>query len=325
MITHVEVQSPDLCHKLGQNLLLPVSTLFGRFYRIENGVRKLPNQSLIARVIATFMVVILFPITLVASGLGALLLHYSSTYKKACVEIKQAEVSVVWKNGKPEIHTNRLLLRPIQAEDLPVYQALFNNAIAMAKYAGGGPRDITNRFNNWLGRWKEHSFSALAIVDAESKKVIGHTISGHGDFEGSFDKGWSEMAIVIEPAYWNSDFKDAAQGIGTAGKKGIGSEVVRAAVAYARSMKDRSIPVPSDVALGQRPQLEEVVRTRNLKVHRNAGGQIDWVYLPFTELRATSRRDNTGGYKALEQIFVKENQAVKSPKTAERDLFVVNL
>lgn len=231
------------------------------------------------------------------------------------------EISVIWNQNMPEIRGSQVTLRPIQPEDLPVYQKLFMNAVAMGKYLNG-PRDITDRFHKWLGRWKVHPYSALAVVDSDSKKVIGHAVLGHGDYEGNFDKGFSEDAVILEPAYWNCGHKDEARGIGIAGKKHIGSEVVRACIAYARSLKERNIPVPCDVTAKQRPDLEEALKQRqDLKVHRNEEGDIDWIYLPLTELRATTRTDNIGMHKILEH----HHKTSMEPYSQERDLFVIRI
>lgn len=306
MLCHIQSPSADFCHRAGQTLLRPLSIVVGN------------SHSLAKRVMVAAVAIFLFPITLAAGALGALLLTFSATHKKA---YQDAKITVTWKaKNTPEIQSRQVTLRPIQPGDLPVYQTLFNNAVAMAKYRGG-VRNITDRFNGWLDRWKEHSFSALAVVDRETNRVIGHTIVGHGDYEGDLNKGWSEMAIVIDPAYWNTDFKDGVKG--AAGKKHIGTEVVRCMVAYAKALKELKRGVPSDVSHQQRQQIEEA--NNGLRVHRNAIGKIDWVYLPFTQLRATAlREDNFAGHKILTKVFVQENRAITVPKN-ERDLFVMNL
>ena len=191
IFTNIQVPSPDFCHSVGQTLLRPVSLVSGRTYQ---GIEKAPD-SLIKRVAVAALAILALPFTLLAAALGALLLSYSVTHKTAFEEIQKVKITITWNQGKPEIQTSQVVLRPIRAEDLPVYQTLFNNGVAMGRYAGG-VRDITNRFNSWLGRWNEHSFSALAVVDKQTQKVIGHSILGHGDYEGDLNKGWSEGAIV---------------------------------------------------------------------------------------------------------------------------------
>jgi RimJ/RimL family protein N-acetyltransferase len=236
----------------------------------------------------------------------------------SCVAISQhkqrtQDIQVTWINGQPQIRTQRLLLRPIQESDLPIYQSLFSNPKAMEKYLGG-VRDITARFHGWLGRWKMHCFSALAVVDRKTQTVIGHVVSGHGDYEGSHnEKGWSEVAVVIDPARWDTHFT-------------VETEVVRASVAYARALHKRGIRVPSDVAPKHRAEVEAwILKRPDLKVHRNTEGQIDWIYLPFSELRSTAHRENPAGHGSLKQVFQKENQATVKPHSDVRDLFSISL
>jgi hypothetical protein len=222
------------------------------------------------------------------------------------------------------LSASQITLRPIQTDDLPAYQKLFNDPIAMRLYRGG-PRDITDRFHVWIERGKIHSYSALAVVDNVSRKVIGHAILGHGDYEGDLERGWSEIAIVIDPAYWNSDYTEEENGIGTEGRKGIGTEVIRTLVAYARILRSNSEGVPSDVTEAQQEELEEMSSEKDgLKVHRGSKG-IDWVYLPLTEIRATSSKANAAAYRAIQRVFVEENKGTVQKHDEERDLFKISL
>jgi hypothetical protein len=242
----------------------------------------------------------------------------------SAVSANSGTIAVTWTQGLPQIETARLHLRPVRAEDLSTYKELFESRTVMAQYMGG-PRDITSRFETWVKRWTVHSFSALAVVDKKMQKAIGHVISGHGDYEGNRNtNGWSEMAFILHPAYWNSDFKDGEKG--AAGERGIGKEVVEASVAYARSLQMRAIEVPSDVTAEQRPEVEKwAVEDKNLSVHRNEQGEIDWVYLPYTELRATAHKDNIASTKILKHVFVEENKGVVKPAANDRNLFTISI
>lgn len=323
-LMHITTQSPDTCHTLGQALLRPASLFLGHTYELKGGIVELKNEHLLKRISVVALALILLPITLLAAAIGSILLASSSTHQKAYEQLSKSEITIRWAEGAPEVQSKRLLLRPIRETDLPVYKKLFTSELAMSKFAGG-VRDITNRFQIWHERWKLHSFSALAVVDRQVQKVIGHVISGHGDYEGNLNTGWSEIAYVIEPAYWNCDFKDEAKGIGTAGHKHIGSEIARASVAYAKALNNHSIPVPSDVTESQRPEIEEALEANtNLKVHRTEQGQVDWVYLPFTELRASVHKENKASYALLQNIFQTENGASLKRKDEQRDLFVMS-
>jgi hypothetical protein len=315
-----QVQNPDWCHALGQTLAKPAFILCGRTYKIVGqDVRCLPDASTCKKVMVFALAILLLPVTLAAFVMGGLLLRCSDSHKRAYVDVALLKV-------RPRsFHDGSVELRQIRQEDLARYQGLFNNATAMARYAGG-PRDITPRFQKWLDRWREHPFSALAVEDRVTRSVVGHIIAGHGSYEGNLQKGYSEMAGVGDPAYWNADFRNEAEGVGTAGRRHLGLEAARFCVMYAKGLKKFSLPVPCNVSAEQRSEVEAAARQNpNLKVHRNAEGQIDWIYLPFTELRATARRDNVASHRILEQVFVRENGGWMREKDAERDLFVINM
>lgn len=323
--THIHVQKPDLAQRLGQGLLRPVTGALGKSYRIEGDAAVVRSSGIVKRLIVLATAILFFPVTLTAGVLGAILLSCSTTYKAALAFVKNNQIQVTWKQGRPEIRTERLLIRPIRAEDLPAYQKLFHDATAMRFYVGG-PRDITARFNIWLKRWNEHPFSALAIVDAKMKKVIGHVVLGHGDFEGDLRKGNSEVACVIDPAYWNANHLDPALGIGAQGQKHVGTEVGHAVAAFVKSIKERRVLVPCDVTAEQREELERVIgHGAPLRVHRNEEGQIDWIYLPLKQVAATTHILNTPAGRILDRIFIRENQGQRTPKNAVRNLFVVNV
>ncbi len=318
-LSHIEMQSPDCTHRIGQALLLPLSTLFGRAYRIEKGVHELPADSLLKRTLVAAFAILLLPITLVAAALGALLLNYSVTHQKAFNQIEGSQISITWHGHRPEIQTKRLLIRPIQSADLPAYQKLFASAITMQHYRGGPVANISGRFNGWLERWKFHPFSALAVVDRETNQVIGHTAVGHGDYGGP-TQGWSEMAVIMDPGYWNASFATQGGVQGSQGRTGIGTEVVRATVIYARALKERNYLVPVDVEEKQRAAISGTT------VHLNNKSEIDWAYVPFTELRATVSRQNPGA-NAMAQTLAEEFGAVRTTFTEDtsRDLLTLSL
>lgn len=310
VLTNIQTQSPDFAHKAGQALLSQMTYVFGRSFKVETRVEELPENSTTKRVMVAALAVLLAPLTLISALLGAVILKFSDTHSAAYDKVESSRVTITWDGHKPEIRTKQLLIRPIQPEDLPAYQRLFESAVNMQHYRGG-PREITERFQNWLTRWNEHSFSALAVVDPEENRVIGHTVIGHGDYEGNRESGFTEMAMVIDHQYWNSEHNRT-----TIGKKGIGTEIVRASVAYAKALKEKGFLVPSDTN-GENPN------TPDLRMHQNSLGQVQWVYLPLRELRATVSRANVAGQRILDQIFVQENGAVKTQAGANRDLYTI--
>lgn len=240
------------------------------------------------------------------------------------------KVEVTWKHSIPKIESSRIFLRPIKEKDLGFYINLFENSIAMNQFMNG-PRDkkyTEKRFKTWKQRWKIHPFSALAIVEKKHKKVIGHVVLGHGDFEGAenIHQGWSEVAYIILPQYWNSDYQDKDKEIGTMGYKGLGTEVVEAVMVYAKTLSEKGFLVPSDVVEEQRDEVEKLVETGQIKKYiRDDQGNIQVVFLPFTHIRATCSRENLGSYNILEKVFIKEYRGAKTPYSEIRDLFEVSL
>lgn len=206
-------------------------------------------------------------------------------------------------------HTlGNVTLRKIEPADLKFYQELFNNEQAMEKYLGG-PRDITQRFHNWLGRWKLHDFSAIAVCDL-SDRIIGHVVLGHGDYAADL-KGWSEVAIVIHPDHW---------------KSGHGTSTIRAVCQYANWLLANGKGVPSDVTDKQTAEVEELVKNHpDYQVHRDQDGNIRWIYLPLHSVIATSRRDNEASHRIFQRVFINEHGGSVKPHNGERDVFTLNL
>lgn len=324
ILTNIEIEQTDLSHKVGQFLIRPLSITFGHSFRIEKQLAEEFTISIIKKVIVSIAAIVLFPVTLVCASVGAALLHVSSTHKHAYEIVEKNRFLVIWKNGLPEIHTTRLILRPIQKQDLETYEKLFNNQTLLENY-GEGPRDIIKKFSIWLKRWEKHSFSALAVIEKSSNKVIGHVIAGHGDYESDTKNGSSKVKIVIEPAYWNCRYGNVHKGIGTAGNTNIGSEVFRGIVGYAKTLKKLYATVPCDVDLHQNREIEEIVKKNPMmKIHRNAEGKIDWVSLPFTQISATAKK-GTPSHRMFSRIMIDENGGTKRNKNLKKDLFLLNL
>jgi len=216
------------------------------------------------------------------------------------------------------IETTHTSLRPVVSTDLKDYQQLFSDSIAMRFYRGG-PRDITDRFQKWVQRWDFHPYSALAVIDKVSNRVIGHAILGHGDYENDNPtRGWSEIAGVMDSSYKPTD-----------GGSEINTEVLRALVGYARSLKENTKLVPSDVTEAQQEGLEKLCsdNPEALQVHRDTESKkIAWVYLPLCEIRATCALVNKATYQALQTVFIQENHGrMKASSDPDRDLFTISL
>lgn len=204
-------------------------------------------------------------------------------------------IAIDWKDNRLEhIETPQLILRPIEESDLSAYPGIFNET-AMKLFRGSFSEE---RFQVWLDRWKAHNFSALAILDktAEKTKVIGHAILGHGDYEGTTDKGWTEIAFILHQSYWNANFANPEQDIGTQKRTGLGTEVVHALLAYGKELFQRKIPVPGDL------DTDKLSEVKDLNIYHE-NGKPRAVFLPLSEVRATCAKANIAGLHILEQAF----------------------
>lgn len=311
IIVSAEVPEPDLCHQIGQTLLSPWSIGLGYSYRVDREVHTLPDPSLAKRVAVIALAIILWPLTLFATLVGGWILAFSTTYRKAYEQIKDWNIGVAWQNDKPEITSEGLTLRPIKEEDLPIYQALFNNREAM-RYALQEPFDVTEQFHNWLIQWEEHPYSALAIVDRQSNRVIGNAVLGAGDFEGE-GRGYASLSILIDPAYRNERFDEERA---TAGMEHTGSNVSRMLVTYARCLQERGALVPAMVGQGQSVPV--------VNVHHDATGVVDWVYVPLTAIRAGVHRYDIAARRIGERM-IREIGATTRPSGVERESFTLML
>lgn len=106
------------------------------------------------------------------------------------------------------IETPQLKLQPVKISDLNDYMTLFSDKVAMKKYRGSCNEA---RFSTWVNRWEFHHFSALKVTDKITNDFVGHGILGHGDYENE-TSGWSEIAFITRPEYWNKKFKKLSVG-----------------------------------------------------------------------------------------------------------------
>jgi hypothetical protein len=315
-VTYIEVPNPDVCHTIGQFLALPWSMTADKGYRVERDISELPQGSLVKRVAALAMCIFFWQISLPAFVVGMGFLLCSKTYRAAFQKIEDSNISITWTANRPEIETQHLVLRPITADDLPAYLDLFRNPIAtqwMEEGARYTSASITAQFNQWLNAWEEPPFSALAVVDKRTDRVIGHAMLGIGAFEAP-DQGYAQMSMVIDPAYWNRGFENGS--IGEENRRHIGSEVARALVHYAKDLKKRGALMSVDVPQGQ------VIQSGN--VHLNADGVADRVYLPLTEIRAFAHRESLAA-QTIGERMMNIFGAIRVRMDGTRDRFTLNL
>lgn len=240
---------------------------------------------------------------------------------------------ISWNNYFPTIETNRLILRKVQANDLTNYQQLFSNTVVMEKYSGGVKTDSQTkiRLTSWISRWEKHRFSAFCITyktrnvvwrileklfNQSSEQFVGHVILGHGDYENSTTHGWSEMALIIRPAYWNKNYH--SKSISTLQQTHIGLEVVNAIYAYAKCLFLRGEKVPVDVSPSQIEEVEQKLKAGEISdVLRDSNGQITAAMIPFREIRATSKIDNVGGCSILKKVFIDQGKGIMTEKPGD--------
>lgn len=280
LFVSIEVDEPDRCQQIGQFLWSPWAIGFGHSYRVDaQGVHALPDPSLVKRIVVVALAILLWPITLLATVLGNFITASSATQRKAYAQIKNWNIGVAWQNDRPEIRSNQLLLRPIHIEDLPTYQALFNSEYAM-RYATGERFNVTEQFYDWLNQWGEHPFSAMAVVDLQSNRVIGHAMLEAGNFTAE-ERGYARLSILIDPAYRNDGFDEERA---TERRDHIGLEVTRMLITYARALRERGALVPAYVDAGQNAPAE--------RVHHDATGAVDWVYIPLNSIITITHRND---------------------------------
>lgn len=218
----------------------------------------------------------------------------------ASVIPREATPNIIsWSHNSQESHlisieTKRLILRPVKEQDREHYRALFKNTVATEKYQGSFSDP---RFNRWAERWKEHNFSALAIYHKTeaSTEFVGHAILGHGDYDGS-SQGFSEIAYITDPKFWNHSHGNEKKDVGTKGMKGIGTEIVSAIMAYAKSIFEEKIKVPADLEDNSTHDLKgKQIYFEKDKAHA--------VYVELSEIRATCQKTNKASEKILDKAF----------------------
>lgn len=115
----------------------------------------------------------------------------------------------------PMIHTHRLLLRPVRADDLKVAQAIHGDT-QTNRYNPNGPSSLettSSHLFNWVEHWKAKGFGYWAVCDRERPE----TVLGFGGLQD---------ATFGSRAGLNLYFRFAVDAWG----KGYASEMVEAAL-----------------------------------------------------------------------------------------------
>eukprot|EP01084_Bolivina_argentea_P281436 481524_1 len=121
---------------------------------------------------------------------------------------KKTEISVI-------ATTQRLIIRPVQHDDIDFYQnKLWGSEVVMKKFGSGNvrlfwPNTTTkeinyakNRIEIWIKRWKQNNpFSGYTVVETQTNNKIGHVIVGEGELaflfeQNSWCKGYGTEAVT---------------------------------------------------------------------------------------------------------------------------------
>jgi hypothetical protein len=289
-------------------------------YHIEPNVEKLPDASTCKKVMVAALAILLFPITLPAVALGALLLSYSASHSRSYGEVGLRLFRVA-ASGLG------ITLTPFRRVHRETIQGIFNDPVAMERY-GEAPRDITDEESEaWISMWANTPFGPFVVEENRTRQMVGWVMVAPTPFDGDFQNGAVNIEGLGRPAYWNADFRDEEYGIGTAGRQHLGLRAALACVGYARELKRRSIRVPCPVPPARRPEVEAALTANpNLDVRRNAAGEIDQIRLPLTRLTATAPRDSVAAYRIMENLLGR-NTGERRPHHADltRDVFIIAL
>lgn len=87
-LTNIQIKNPDLCHTVGQFLLLPEAIALGHTFCIQDRISE-SKHSTFTKVIMVFLSVFLIPITVAI--VGAVLLSLSKTHKVSFDRIQNQE------------------------------------------------------------------------------------------------------------------------------------------------------------------------------------------------------------------------------------------
>lgn len=104
------------------------------------------------------------------------------------------------------IDTERLHMRtPIKEKDYAVYVSLFGDEQVMKTFASGAtktPKEVGERIDAWMKRWKEGDpYAGMAVFLKSTGEFLGHAVLGHGD-----NPGESELAGLGNTSFWNKGY-----------------------------------------------------------------------------------------------------------------------
>jgi len=90
------------------------------------------------------------------------------------------------------LNSERLILRPVQSDDAPVFEAFYSDPEVMdiRKYGVMNSEVVGNQLQGMIDHWKTHGFGMWVVVDKAT-----------GDFAGECGLRWLEDASDVELSY----------------------------------------------------------------------------------------------------------------------------
>ena len=138
-----------------------------------------------------------------------------------------------------EIHTERLLLRPLVANDLDAYhQVMSQDAVGIQLPRGRGCtlEESSSILDFWLNHWDEHGFGPWAVIDERTNALMGHC--GLRRLE---DTDETELLYALGAEYWGRGFATEAARASTAWA--FDALAVNKLVGFVKPDNDRSLAV----------------------------------------------------------------------------------
>ncbi len=113
-----------------------------------------------------------------------------------------------------ELHTERLLLRPLVANDLDSYHLVMGQDAVGAQLPRGRGCTIEETsaiLHFWLDHWNEHGFGPWAVIDEQNRGLMGHC--GLRRLEETAE---TELLYALGAEYWGHGFATEAAKASTA-------------------------------------------------------------------------------------------------------------
>lgn len=117
------------------------------------------------------------------------------------------------------LETDRLILRPLEARDLPAYRLIWSNEnvtrwlSATEKF---GPETADRALKAWTKHEAEHGYSPWAMVHKETRALMGHC-----GLQFLKEWGYPELLYMLDEPFWGQGY--ASEGAMAAVAFGLGA------------------------------------------------------------------------------------------------------